>query len=145
MPQAANIVLADAQATPVDHTFAPVGPDKNGVFYYVDSSATNAIGNWKLSFDVRSPSSPTAGQNSSNRTYKVRIGLHEPILENVSNSTISGIAPAPTVAYVPRAFLEFVMPERAALLDRRNLRIMSAELLANSQVVDVIDNLQSIY
>jgi hypothetical protein len=31
---ASNIVKDDAQATPVTHTFVPLGPDKDGVFWF---------------------------------------------------------------------------------------------------------------
>lgn len=138
---ASNIVLADAQATPVNHTFVPVGRDKNGVYWFEDQSAANAIGNWKISVDLQKPPVPVAKQSSEGRTIRSRIGLHEPILETVSNNTVSGISPAPTVSYVPRIFVEAVMPERAALIDRKNLRKMMASLLAETQVTALIENL----
>lgn len=138
---ASNIVLADAQATPVNHTFVPVGRDKNSVFWFEDQSAANAIGFWKISVELTKPPVPTAQQSSSGRTIRVKVGLHEPILETVSNNTVSGIAPAPTVSYVPRVFCEFVMPERAALLDRKNLRKMMASLLGDTQITAVVESL----
>lgn len=138
---ASNIVLADAQGTPVNHTFIPVGRDKNGVFWFEDQSAANAIGFWKISVELVKPSVPAAQQSSNGRTYRAKIGLHEPILETVSNNTVSGIAPAPTVSYVPRVYSEFVMPERSALLDRKNLRKMMSNLLAETQVTALVENL----
>jgi hypothetical protein len=136
-----NIVIADAQATPVNHTFAPQGPDANGVEYLTDYSQSNAIGFWKISIQTLSPSQPKAGENSANRVYRVKIGLHEPILETLSNSTISGIVPAPTVSYIPRSFIEYVIPERSALLDRKNLWKMTHLLGANAQIQDFVENL----
>jgi hypothetical protein len=59
----------------------------------------------------------------------------------VSNSTISGIAPAPTLSYVCRSFTEFVMPERAALQNRKDLRKMQANLLADAQIVSMVETL----
>jgi hypothetical protein len=143
MPQAVNIVLADAQGTPVNHTFVPVGRDAKdaNVFWFTDQSQTNAVGYWRISVETRRPPPATAGMSAADRNYRIRIGLHEPVLENVTNSTISGIAPAPTVAYIPRSFTEYILPERAALLDRQNQRKMSANLLANAQVVDLVENL----
>lgn len=143
MATATAIVLADAQGTPVNHTFTPIGKDSKNTYWFVDQSAANAIGFWKISIDVVQPGAlAQPGESSARRVNRVKIGLHEPVLETVSNNTVSGIAPAPTVSYIPRSFHEFVMPERAALLDRRNLRKMSAGLLADNNVVNVVENLQ---
>jgi len=138
---ASNIVLADAQATPVNHTFVPIGRDKTGVYWFEDQSQANAIGFWKISVELNKPSTPSAGQSSNGRTIRARLGLHEPILETVSNNTVSGIAPAPTVSYVPRSFTDFVIPERASLQNRKDLRKMTAALIADAQVVSVVENL----
>lgn len=138
---ASDIVLADALGTPVNHTFVPIGRDKNGVYWFEDQSAANAIGNWMISIDVRRPAVASAKQSSDGRTARVLIGLHEPILETVSNDTVSGIAPAPTVSYVSRGFTEFVMPERSSLQNRKDLRKMSYNLLNNAQVVAAVETL----
>lgn len=138
---ASNIVLADAQATPVNHTFIPVGRDKNDVFWFEDQSAANSIGNWRISVETTRPGVPAAQANSQGRSYRVRIGLHEPILETVSNSTVSGIAPAPTVAYVSRGYAEFVMPERASLQNRKDLRKMLGLAIADAQLVSAVESL----
>jgi hypothetical protein len=138
---ASNIVLADAQATPVNHTFVPVGRDNNGVFWYEDQSAANAIGNWRISVEVKKPTVAAARQNSDGRSNRYKIGLHEPVLETVSNSSVSGIAPAPTVSYVMRSITDFVMPERATQQNRKDLRKMMAALLANTDMVNAVEGL----
>lgn len=142
MSTAVAIVLADAQATPVNHTFTPIGLDSKSVYWFVDQSAANAIGNWKISIEITQPSAAQPGESSARRVNRVKIGLHEPVLETVSNSTVSGIAPAPTVAYIPRSFHEFVMPERGVILDRKNIRKMSANLLNDANVISVVEQLQ---
>jgi hypothetical protein len=142
---ATDIVLADAAGTPVNHTFKPNGYDKDKVFWFIDRSQTNAIGYWKISVEFKEPPPATPGMSSKDRTYRIRIGLHEPVLETLSNSTVSGIQPAPTVAYIPRSFSEFILAERTVLLDRQHLRKMSYNLLANAQIIDVIENLSVFY
>lgn len=139
---ASNIVLADAQGTPVNHTFVPLGPDSDGIFWFEDQSADSPIGYWRISYQLKRPAVGKAGQ-SAQRTYRAVIGLHEPILETVSNNTVSGIAPAPTVAYVPRSFTEYVMPERGTLQNRKDLRKMTANLQAEAQLVSLVENLIS--
>lgn len=142
MATATAIILADAQETPVNHTFIPIGLDSKSVFWFVDQSAANAIGYWKISVEVSQPAAAQPGESSARRVNRVRIGLHEPVLENVTNSTVSGIAPAPTVAYIPRSYHEFVLPERGVQLDRKNLRVMSASLLNDANIISVVENLQ---
>lgn len=137
---ASNIVLADAQATPVNHTFIPLGPDRDGIFWFEDQSQANSVGYWKISIQLKRPKPGVAGQSAASRTVRAIIGLHEPVLENVTNSTVTGILPAPTVAYVPRAFTEYVMPERGTLQNRKDLRKMSANLQNDSQVVALVES-----
>lgn len=137
---ATNIVLADAQATPVNHTFVPLGPDSDGVFWFEDQSQVNAVGFWKISYQLKRPKVGAAG-TVANRTYRSVIGLHEPVLETVSNNTVSGIAPAPTVSYVPRVFTEYVMPERGTLQNRKDLRKMNYNLQNEAQLISMVESL----
>lgn len=137
--QQAAIVLADAAGTPVNHTFSvngsssiPMGRDVIQRAEFVDRSATSAIGNWKINMDYK--------QRASDGAWKQVVHLKLPVLENVSNSTISGIAPAPTIAYTVEAKVEFTIPQRATLLDRQNVRKMMDNLLANSQVVALVES-----
>jgi len=142
MPQATNIVISDAQATPVAHTFVPIGMDtKTGLFWFEDQSQANVLGYWRISVERKSPPPASAGQSSEGRSYRLRYGLHEPILANITNSTVSGVAPAPTLAYTPRAFAEFVLPEQTALLDRQNLAKMTPLMLQNAQIKAQIETL----
>lgn len=138
---ASNIVLADALATPVNHTFVPIGRDKNGVYWFEDQSAASSVGNWRVAVELKRPVAPNGKTSSDGRSFRARIELHEPILETVSNNTVSGIAPAPTVSYVTRAFTEFVMPERATLQNRKDIRKMLALLLADTQMVSTVESL----
>jgi len=145
MALAANIVLADAQATPVNHTFIPLGPDKNGVFWFEDQSQATPIGFWKISMESKRPGPASQGESSSKRLIRVKVALHQPVLEVTTNATVSGIAPAPVVSYIPRSFTEYLIPERASLVDRQNSRKMMANLQANAQVVAAVETLASLW
>lgn len=143
MPTMSNIVLADAQATPVNRTFIPIGKDKNGTFWLEEQSAVlPAIGNWRISIERKSPTPAKDGQSSLGRTYRIKIGMHHPVLEAVSNNTASGIAPAPTIAYIDRSFQEFIYAERCVYQDRDSLTKMSYNLLANASILSIIRNLE---
>lgn len=147
MPTAANIVLADAQATPVNHTFVPIGPDPKNAsrFIYEDQSQASPIGYWRVVLELKRPAAPKSGETSASRVNRVLIELHEPVLENTTNSTVSGVSPAPMLSYVPRAFVEFVLPERSSAQNRKDLRKMLPLLLADAQVVSMVENLQGIW
>lgn len=145
MPAAANIVLLDAQATPVSHTFVPLGPDAQGTFWFEDQSLASPIGYWRVSLQLKRPPNPKPGENSDKRVLRAIIGLHEPILENVSNSTVSGIAPAPTLSYTSRCISEYVLPERTTLQNRKDLRKMSSSLQNDALVIALVESLQGIW
>lgn len=138
---ATNIVIADAAGTPVNHTFVPMGLDKDGVFWWIDQSQSNPLGFWRISAILKRPPSPGPGTSASGRTYRAEIALHEPVLANITNSTVSGVAPAPTLAYTPRSLHTYILPEESAYLDRQNLSKMSPLLLQNAQIKGIIENL----
>ena len=132
--QAANIVIADAQATPVNHTFIPIGRDANRIFWFEDQSAANSVGYWRISVQTKRPTQALAGNSASNRVYRTIIGLHEPVLE-VQGPGAAPFEPAPTVAYVQRALMEFVDPERSTAQNRADMAKMAPLLLQNSQIL----------
>lgn len=139
---ASNIVLADAAGTPVNHTFIPMGYDRDGLFWFEDQSPASAIGYWRISCELKRPPQAKAGQSSDGRVYRARFGLHEPVLANITNSTVSGILPAPALAYTVRSFTEYVLPERTAVLDRQNISKMMPLLLQNTQIRAIVESFQ---
>lgn len=144
MSAVANIVLNDAQATPVAHTFVPIGQDAKGVWWYEDQSASAPIGYNRISLELVRAGNPSPGQNAGQRMNRVKIGLHTPKLETLGNNSL-GITPPPTVAYIARANLEFVIPDRSTLQDRKDLRKFVDFLAAEVQVTDMVENLRNVY
>lgn len=138
---AVNIVLADASAVPVSHTFIPIGPDANRVFWFEDHSQDSPNGYWRISCSLKRPPPAMAGTPSNGRTYRAVIQLSEPVLEALGTETSSGIPASPTVAYIPRVTVEFVLPERAASIDRKHLRKMVANLLSEAQMTALVETL----
>lgn len=138
---ASDIVIADAAGTPVNHTFKPLGVDAKGVYWWVDQSQANPLGYWKISAEVTRPANPRPGDSATNRVYRVKVALHEPVLANITNSTVTGVAPAPTLAYTPRSHQEFIIPESATLLDRQNIAKMTPLLAQNTQIKSLVESL----
>jgi len=145
MSAVANIVLADAQGTPVNHTFIPLGPDTNGVWWFEDQTGAAAIGYNRISLYLTRSSVGTNGTvGGANRVNRVKIGIHTPVLETLGTNDV-GITPPPTVGYVNRANLELILPERNTLQNRKDLRKYAQFLLADTQVVGMVENLQNVF
>jgi len=144
MSAVGNIALPDAQATPVTHTFIPLGPDKLGAWWFEDQSAANAIGYNRISLQLVRPALASTRETSQERTNRVKIGIHTPVLETLGTAD-NGITPPPTIAYVPRVMMEFIMSERASLQNRKDLRKYMLGLLADTQVVAMVESLQAVF
>lgn len=145
MATAANIVLNDALGTPVAHTFVPLGPDANGVWWFEDQSGASPIGYNRISLSISRPVTTTAGESSEKRLSRVKLGVHTPKLENTTNSTVSGVAPAPTISYTLRTNMEFILPERSALQDRKDIRKYAQFLIADATVVNAVESLIGVW
>jgi hypothetical protein len=145
MSAVANIVLNDGQATPVSHTFIPLGPT-DGVWWFEDqSSGTSSLGFDRISLQLIRVNGQAAGTSSTaNRVNRVKMTIHTPTLETLGTSD-TGIQPPPTVAYVDRCHIEFILAERDIEQEREDLRVYARGLLDNAQVVAMIEKLQAIY
>jgi hypothetical protein len=135
-----NIVINDGVATPVAHTFNPTSGDGNvpgvSVIGYEDRVDGIQVGFRRLTMSTRKPT-------KTNKNYKFTLAVVVPVMENVSNSTVSGIAPAPTVAYEVTAQVSFVMPERSSLAARKDTLAYVRNSLAHAVMTSAIQDLES--
>lgn len=146
MPALAPIVINDGATTPVAHTFNPSGPDKNGVNYLYDRSGGVAIGFPSIALDLREPLPARNGQASNaNRIYRATAKVVYPILEVTSPTTGTGIQPAPTKSYDMTVKIEFLLPERSSLQNRKDIMAYAKNLLANANLTALVQDLESIY
>lgn len=141
MAAIANIVINDGQATPVAHTFAPAKTQAD-MALLEDRSSGVYIGYNKLTFTL---SRPVGASKEATRNLKLSIKIETPKLETVSNNTVSGIAPAPTISYRPVAELVVTFPERCSLQDRKDLQAYIKNALANSFVTDAFEKYELPY
>lgn len=137
MPSIGNIVINDGATTPVAHTFAPVGIN-GAVASFADRSGGFSVGYPTITASIANPS-------KTSRLYKARFKVVLPVMETISNSTMSGIAPAPTKAYDLTADVTFLMPERSSLQNRKDILALARNLLANAVATALIENNESIY
>lgn len=117
--------LTTSATVGVDATYGPEGKNSLGVATWVDRSGGIPIGYPKFTMSIRPPSKAA-------RSYKVTFKLVQPTLEQTSASTMTGIQPAPTLAYNCIAIGEFVLPERSTLAERQKLLSQFASLLVRT-------------
>jgi len=119
----ANLVLADGQTTPANHTFSEVANyplaewhEKTGV----------AIGEPKIVIGQSRPS-------KKRRSQKTTIRIEVPVLKAVTGSD-GGYTPAPAVDFTMFAAVDLVAPDRSTLSQRKDLYAFVKNLLAEAMV-----------
>jgi len=143
MSAAANIVINDGAATPVAHTFSPIGKDEKGVMWFEQTTPTPAspLAAKRIGYRqtrVLDPKGQLTGKS------KIVLTVYVPTLETLGTSG-SGFTPPPTTAYVEESRHEFTLPERSLKQERKDTRSFAANLLANAQIISAVDDLQTIY
>jgi hypothetical protein len=127
----ANIVINDGAATPVAHTFSARGADM-AMAVWTNVAPGIGIGMEKATLSYRQDPS-AAG------SYKVEGRLTLPQMETISGSD-GGYTPIPKVAFNCFAKVEFVMPNRASLQNRKDLLALTKNFLANAVWTDTVVN-----
>lgn len=123
----ADIILNDGLATPVAHTFK-VKINDNRMSTWEDR--VNGI---PLGYSVVKLTT-----SDTDTVRKVKISVAMPTLEAVSGANQAGFTPAATIAYIHRATLEFILPQRGTLAERKNLLAFLTNSLSNATIIGVI-------
>lgn len=132
-----NITLTDAAGTPVNRVYFPT-QSGDGLINWQDRTQAIFVGQNRLTVSQRLA-------NKQTKTNKLSWKLETPILEQTSPSTATGIQPAPTVAYTPLATLEFVLPDRMSLQERKDLLAQMRDLIDEAIVTNQVHDLDLIY
>ena len=136
MPAIGQISLTDGQATPATHVFNPIS--SNPPIYKRNGVGAALIAEETLNIDLK-----RATANSPvNRPVLV---LEIPVLEQSTGSTPSGYTAPPKVAYVERVKIEFFHHQRSLESSRKDLRVITAKLLADPAVIALIEKLEKPY
>lgn len=135
MPQAATITINDGATTPVAHALTPMGNlggDKN-VFVFQEQGST-LEGNLRVEIEVR----PVTAQA---KTRRERIKLVQP---RVVTQTVNGVNTS-VVLNEDLASVDYVVSKGSTVQERKNLRVLLANLLTNSVVAKVLDDQEAIW
>lgn len=130
MPNLANIALADGKATPVTHTFSPVTTDG------AEARLANRSGSFPQGQETLVVTMRDVG-NSKTAAYRI---LGTLILPTVG--TVNGVD---TVIRTSQFKFEFDCSQLSTAAERKDLRVLAANLLQNSLMTTVIENLEPIY
>jgi hypothetical protein len=129
MPAIGNIVLNDAEGTPVAHTFAPVTTD-GATAKLANRSASTPKGFETLSLEMRAPQ----GQATA---YRLLIGFNDPVEATVDGSQV--------VVRNNSGDLRLNFSPESTAQERKNSLKMLSNLLNHATTVAVVENLEPIY
>jgi len=143
MPAFAAMTINDSAA--VAKTFNPVKIENN-VAIHQDQSGGVPILFPTIGLSLKMPTPAKNGEVSSANTRVCRsiMTVDLPTGETLGTSG-SGYTPPPTVAYVNRAKLEVISPERSTLTNRKDVRAFVYNALNLSYTKNVFEDLQAIY
>ncbi len=135
MGNVTTIVVPDAAATPVNHTFSPVKVDGDTAVL-MEKSNTSSLGYWTLSMTQRAP---LAGQ--TDKVYRTKATLSMPV---VYSETINGVT-RPSLGYTLRANVEFITPSDALLQNRKDIRKLLVGILNDASFIDMVESQNNLY
>jgi hypothetical protein len=143
MPQIAAIVINDGAATPVAHTFSPLGRDKAGVFWWeqTNPAPANKLGAKRIGYKQ---DREMAARSQLTASSKASYTLWVPTLETLGNNS-AGITPPATVAYREVARIEFTLAERSLTQERKDTRVLAINLLSHAMATANVDTLEPSY
>lgn len=129
MPALGNIVVNDAEATPVAHTFTPV--TTNGTLAELaNRSATTPPGFETMRVDMQKP-------NGKLSVYRLTLGMNDPVEATVDGQVV--------VVRNSSCELKFNFSATSTSQERKNLLKMASNALAHATIVTVSENLEPIY
>lgn len=132
MATMANIVVPDAAATPVNHTFVPSG--KEGLIAkWTEKLASLPIGWWGLTQSLRQPV-------NGNKQYRYQMELAIPTLRTYTDA---GGNSQTVVDYVNRVQVTAILAAGGTLQSRKDIRKLAVGILNDSQAIDLIENLNA--
>lgn len=125
MSSIANLVAFDGAATPVSHTFAPIGITNTGG--EIEASYVETLTGVPLY------ASPSVKVGRSKRlksgVYRSIITVTVPVMESVSGQNAAGYTAAPKVAYEDKIQVVQFAHERSTSTSRRLVRQLTTNIL----------------
>lgn len=129
MPAMGSIAIADAEVSPVTHTFTPVTTD-GALAVLANRSATSPQGFETLRIELATPRTPKSA-------YQLAIGFNDPVEAVVDGTNV--------VVRNNSAKFEINFSQQSTAQERKNSLKMLQNLLGHATLVSVVDGLEPIY
>jgi len=132
MSAVANIAIADGASTPVTHTFSPIQTNPNAIFRDTDAAKAYLASQYRITA-VSKLNSNVKGLS------RVKFTVELPTMGN-------GVSlPTSEVDYTTTIHVEMIAPNRGLKQERKDARTLVKNLLADAQVIDMVDELRAAY
>jgi hypothetical protein len=131
-----NLVIQDGAGSPVTHTFYPIQSGQLSLFRE-NQAGLPIVGQGVISVAVKADQK--GGLN------KVRVSMDLPALETATGANSAGYTAAPKVAYSNKVTMEFFLPSRGTAAQRKDLRVLIADLMTEALLIDAIENINVPY
>lgn len=129
MPAFADIVINDGATTPVAKTFS-VKKTVGTLSMWEERSSGIPVAYTKLQSETK----------DSDTVRRVKLAIALPVLETVSGVNAQGYTPAASVAFTVRANVEYILPQRCSLQNRKDINAFIKNALAHATFQTVIQD-----
>lgn len=129
------ITLTDGESTPVDHIMEPEGASP-AIWRETGDGTVPLIGQSTLQCSVK---------KNGNGVNRVKITVTNPVLEVPEGGVPAGYVAPPRQAFFDTCNVEFLSHSRSTLQLRKNLRMMVLDALAETLLVEAVDELKAPY
>lgn len=137
MSTLADIVLADGQTTPVNHTFVGYQPQNgSSPALWQNTEAASPVGWRRITLSVTQPKAVSG-------SVKIRIVISDPVLA-VTPSGCCVDANIPKVSYTDFFDATFSVPYSSTLQNRKDILAYAKNFLSQSIVTSALQNLEPV-
>lgn len=142
---ASTITLADAQGSPVNHDFVPTRKwtdpsDRTNYWEFLDTSVNGGAPALANRILIGSKVTSRGTGKASDWAKTITVACFTPVGETLSNND-QGLLAQPQKAYEMPFFGKIIRPGRASLQTAKDLRKYAQFLLAEAQVLAMIETL----
>jgi len=130
MPALSNIVLMDGEATPVSHTFKPMGSTQKGLTQFAEADANGipALSN-RLDIDVR--------RIQTSGAFRRELKLQLPVIDQDANGN-------DIVVDTNIITMNARLSKYSSTQNRKNLRVLAHNLLDEALTASLMDDVEAI-
>lgn len=131
MPSRTSIAIQDGAATPLTHTFTPIGkPSGSEYEYYVNRVNGSALFQEEIRLRVQQPT-------KKDQPYRVNVVVIDP-----TTKLVDGVA---ELDFQNRFDGTFTFAPNGTTQSRKDLRVLIQDLFGEAVAIGLCDNLESIF